>query len=274
MRSQLRPMTERGAAIRWDYKALQRLGTAQVWAPVTGIAGLLAAWHLASAWLSATILPPPIAVAGRLAENLASTQLWQDTGITLLHVVTSFLLAMFGGVLLGLWASWSHFLERALHPLVVVVESAPHIAWLVLAILWLGQDGGPPILVGLSMALPLVFIATSHGLRQIDPALLDMARVYRLSALTRLTRILLPSLALTLAGTASGALSVVWRGVIMAEAFASSHGLGPSLWGSYLYGEVKEVYAIILWIVLLGLAMEYGFVHPARRGFERRLRHC
>ena len=272
-------MTEPAFTLRRDQQptrrisAARRLGGSQIWAPITGIAGLIVAWQLASVWLSAAILPPPIAVAGRLLSDLGGTQIWRDTGITLLNVVGSFLLSMIGGVLLGLWAARADFLDRALHPLVVVVESAPTIAWLVLAILWLGQGGGPPILVGVSMALPLVFIATSHGLRQIDAGLLDMARVYRLSALTRLTRILLPSLALTLAGTASGALSVVWRGVIMAEAFASSQGLGPSLWGSYLYGEINEVYAIILWIILLGLALEYGLVHPARRGIERRLRH-
>ncbi|HSH85469.1 MAG TPA: ABC transporter permease [Guyparkeria sp.] len=249
------------------------LTSSHIWAPVTGIAALLLVWQLASGWLSAAILPPPADVASRLLEDLGSTMIWRDTGITLFNVLASFLLSMIGGVLLGLLAARADFLDRALHPLVVIVESAPTIAWLVLAILWLGQGGGPPILVGMSMALPLVFIATSHGLRQIDAGLLDMARVYRLSPLTRLRRILLPSLALTLAGTASAALSVGWRGVIMAEAFSASQGLGPSLWGSYLYGEINAVYAIILWIIFLGLVLEYGLIHPARRLIERRLRH-
>lgn len=242
-------------------------------APLLGILGLLLLWQLLAGQLPPSILPPPKAVILQLWQVLATPVLWQDTASTLVNVIASFLLSLLAGVLLGLGAAKVDFVEKALHPLVVIIESAPTIAWLVLAILWLGLGAGPPILVGVSMALPLIYIATSHGLRQIDGGLLDMARVYRLSAWTRLVRILLPSLALTLAGAASGALSVVWRGVIMAEAFSSSTGLGPSLWGGYLYGEITTVYAIILWIIILGLVLEYLLINPARRAIQRRLQH-
>jgi NitT/TauT family transport system permease protein len=59
----------------------------------------------------------------------------------------------------------------------------------------------------------------------------------------------------------------------MAEAFSSDAGLGQSLWGGYLYGAIDDVYATILWIVLLGLALEYLLIDPVRHRIERRLRH-
>ncbi|MFO8156346.1 MAG: ABC transporter permease subunit [Thiohalospira sp.] len=241
--------------------------------PLAGITGLVVGWWLLAGQVPDSILPGPAPVMAHLLSALSEATIWKDTGLTLTNVLAAFMIAVVGGTLLGLWSASSSVVERLLHPLVVVIEAAPTIAWLVLAILWLGLGAGPPILVGVSMALPLIVIATSHGLRQIDAGLMDMAHVYGLSRWTRLTRILLPSLALTLAGAASGALSVAWRGIIMAEAFAASHGLGPSLWGSYLYGDIKEVYAVILWIILLGLALEYLLVHPARTLIRRRLRH-
>ncbi|WP_343795001.1 ABC transporter permease, partial [Sphingomonas trueperi] len=211
---------------------------------LVGMLILAAAWGLLARQVPDSILPGPGPVLDHLVAALSEATLWQDTAVTLINVMASFLIAVAGGTLLGLWAASSALVERLLHPLVVVVEAAPTIAWLVLAILWLGLGAGPPILVGVSMALPLIVIATSHSLRQIDDGLMDMAHVYGLSHWVRLTRILLPSLALTLAGAASGALSVAWRGIIMAEAFSASHGLGPSLWGSYLYGEIHDVYAV------------------------------
>jgi len=241
--------------------------------PLGGVTGLVIGWWLLAQKVPGSILPGPGPVVSHLAAALSEIEIWKDTAVTLGNVMASFLIAVVGGTLLGLWASSSTVAERLLHPMVVVIEAAPTIAWLVLAILWLGLGAGPPILVGVSMALPLIVIATSHGLRQIDSGWMDMAHVYGLSTWTRLTRILLPSLALTLAGAASGALSVAWRGIIMAEAFSASHGLGPSLWGSYLYGEIRDVYAVILWIILLGLALEYLLVHPARQLIRRRLRH-
>lgn len=241
--------------------------------PLAGVTGLVIGWWLLARQVPDSILPGPAPVFERLLASLAEATIWKDSVLTLTNVMASFFIAVVGGTILGLWSASSSAVERLLHPLVVVVEAAPTIAWLVLAILWLGLGAGPPILVGVSMALPLIVIATSHGLRQIDAGLLDMAHVYGLSRWTRLTRILLPSLALTLAGAASGALSVAWRGIIMAEAFSASHGLGPSLWGSYLYGDIHDVYAVILWIILLGLALEYLLVHPARALIRRRLRH-
>ncbi|MFW6021099.1 MAG: ABC transporter permease [Guyparkeria sp.] len=241
--------------------------------PLAGVTGLVIGWWLLARQVPDSILPGPGPVMSHLLSALSEAAIWKDTALTLTNVLAAFLIAVVGGTLLGLWSASSAVVERLLHPLVVVIEAAPTIAWLVLAILWLGLGAGPPILVGVSMALPLIVIATSHGLREIDAGLLDMAHVYGLSGWTRLTRILLPSLALTLAGAASGALSVAWRGIIMAEAFSASHGLGPSLWGSYLYGEIHDVYAVILWIILLGLALEYLLVHPARTLIRRRLRH-
>lgn len=241
--------------------------------PLAAATGLVFGWWLLARQVPDSILPGPGPVVSHLVATLMEARIWRDTAVTLGNVMASFLIAVVGGTLLGLWASSSLLVDRLLHPMVVVIEAAPTIAWLVLAILWLGLGAGPPILVGVSMALPLIVIATSHGLREIDAGWMDMAHVYRLPRWTRLTRILLPSLALTLAGAASGALSVAWRGIIMAEAFSASVGLGPSLWGSYLYGEITAVYAVILWIILLGLALEYLLVHPARKRIRRRLRH-
>ena len=252
---------------------MNRTRLRQLLPPALGLGGLVIGWWLLARQTPDSILPGPGSVTARLAETLTEATIWKDTGFTLINVMASFLIALGGGTLLGLWIASSERIERLLHPLVLIIETAPTIAWLVLAILWLGLGAGPPILVGASMALPLVVIATSHGLRQIDAGWMDMAHVYGLSAWTRMTRILIPSLALTLSGAASGALSVAWRGIIMAEAFSASHGLGPSLWGSYLYGEIRDVYAVILWIIVLGLAMEYLLVHPARQFIRRRLQH-
>ncbi|MGD9708964.1 MAG: ABC transporter permease [Halothiobacillaceae bacterium] len=239
--------------------------------PLLGAAALFGLWWLVALGMSPAILPPPAPVLQQLWSDLGTARLWADTGITLINVLASFLIALALGVALGLLAARLAWLERALHPFMVVIESAPTIAWLVLAILWLGLGAGPAILVGVSMALPLIFISTVHGLKQIDTGLLDMARIFRLSPWTRLTRLLLPSLALTLAGAASGALSVAWRGVIMAEAFSATEGLGPALWGGYLYGEIVPVYATILWIILLGLLLEYLVIHPVRRAVHAQL---
>ncbi|OIQ70606.1 putative aliphatic sulfonates transport permease protein SsuC [mine drainage metagenome] len=235
---------------------------------------MLAVWQGVALRSGAGILPLPLDVVRALGIGAADGTLLRDSLVTLGNVLMSFAIALLGGVALALAAMRSRVLTDFLHPLMVMLESAPTIAWLVLAILWLGLGAGPSIAVGISMTLPLLYLSTLHALQQEDQGIMEMAQVFGVSRMRRLLRIVFPSLALTLAGTASGALSVAWRGVIMAEAFSSTHGLGPLLWGSYLYGEITQVYADILWIVLLGLLLEYAFIHPVRLWILSRLHHA
>lgn len=242
--------------------------------PLISLLGVLALWQAVALKSGKGILPLPKDVAHALGAGALDGTLIQDSISTLGNVFMSFAIALFGGVALALVAIRSRVLTSLLHPLMVMLESAPTIAWLVLAILWLGLGAGPSVVIGISMTLPLIYLSTLHALQQEDQDLLEMAQVFGVSPMRQLLRIIFPSLALTLAGAASGALSVAWRGVIMAEAFSSTHGLGPLLWGSYLYGEITQVYANIVWIVLLGLLIEYAFIHPVRLWILSRLHHA
>jgi ABC-type nitrate/sulfonate/bicarbonate transport system permease component len=244
---------------------------ASPWASAALLPIFLALWQLVGAVVPAYILPPPADVLARLGVELLAPQVWIDSALTLRTLLVSFALSLSGGVALGILAFKFPLVEKVLHPATVFIESAPTIAWLVLAILWLGLGSGPPVLVAISMALPLFYLNTVASLHQLDRGYFEMAQVYELSRWKKLTRLILPSLAISLAGTASGALSVAWRGIIMAEAFSSSAGLGPLLWGEYLYGNIDKVYALILWIVALGLGLEYLLIHPLRRIVYRRL---
>jgi ABC-type nitrate/sulfonate/bicarbonate transport system permease component len=245
--------------------------SASSWTAAAFLPLLLALWQLASAVVPVYILPPPADVLDRLWMEILERDIWIDSLITMRTLLAGFVLSLAGGVTLGVLAFNFPVVEKIMHPTTVFIESAPTIAWLVLAILWLGLGSGPPVLVGVSMALPLFYLNTITSLQQLERGYFEMAQVYDLSRWKKLTSLILPSLAISLVGTASGALSVAWRGIIMAEAFSSSDGLGPLLWGEYLYGNINKVYALILWIVALGLGMEYLLIHPLRRIVTRRL---
>ncbi|MBN2875909.1 MAG: ABC transporter permease subunit, partial [Spirochaetales bacterium] len=178
------------------------------WSAGAGIAVLALAWAAVSTVSPAYILPTPLAAFKGLRGLLATGELVAASLLTLRSLALCTAMSLAGGLALGIAAYRWRWLEQALHPITVILEQAPTIAWLVLAILWLGLGVGPAILVGVSMALPLFYLATVHGLRQVDSGYFDMARVFGLSSSKRLGKILLPSLVPTLVGTSSGALSV------------------------------------------------------------------
>jgi NitT/TauT family transport system permease protein len=195
-----------------------------------------------------------------------------DLGSTLFRVAGSFLIAMVSGVGLGILAGVRKSVAETLHPVMVMAESAPPMAWLVLAILLFGMGHGPSFVVGLSAATPIFFFTTVPAVTGIDRRLIEMAHAYRVPRGAVLRSVYVPGILLEVVGASSSSLSVVWRVVIMAEAFTTAGGLGPQLWGSYLYADADVVYAYIAIIVGFGFLLEYGLVRPATVFIKRRLR--
>lgn len=84
--------------------------------------------------------------------------------------------------MLGFVTGLSKWGERFLDSSVQMIRNVPHLALIPLVILWFGIDESAKIfLVALGTLFP-IYLNTYHGIRGIDPGLLEMARSYRLSA--------------------------------------------------------------------------------------------
>jgi sulfonate transport system permease protein len=145
--------------------------------------GLVAVWQsLSSAGiLSSRILPSPVAVV------IAGIRLTQ-TGELPLHLFESFRRAATGlliggsiGFLLGLLNGLSVLADRMLDSSVQMVRNIPHLAMIPLVILWFGiGEEAKLFLITIGVFFP-IYINTVHGIRSIDPRLIEMGRKCRLS---------------------------------------------------------------------------------------------
>src|SRR3954462_8100573 len=82
--------------------------------------------------------------------------------------------------------------ERATDTTLQMVRNIPHLALIPLVILWFGIDETAKIfLVALGVFFP-IYVNTLHGVRSVDPQLLEMGRAYGMSRRTLFMRIVLP----------------------------------------------------------------------------------
>jgi sulfonate transport system permease protein len=218
---------------------------------------LLTVWQASSPFglLANNILPSPAAVA------LAGWRL-AITGALAQNVWISFLRAMAGlvvgggiGFIFGFANGLSDLSEKLTDTTLQMARNIPHLALIPLVILWFGIDEGAKLfLVALGVFFP-VYINTLHGIRNVDPQLVEMARSYGLTPRDLLVRVIFPGALPSILVGLRYALGIMWLTLIVAETIAAQSGIG------YMAMQAREflqtdivVFSILIYAALGKLA--------------------
>lgn len=180
--------------------------------------------------ISALMLPSPDAVAEAFWRLLRRPYL----GSTLLmHVLASlsvvlggWLLAGLVGVPLGIAMAWFKRLRWIVFPVFQLVRPVPPLAWIPLAIIWLGIGPSARISVVFVAALVPWVMNSMQAVASVDPILLQAARTLGAGNRTILSRVVARTALPTLVAGARIALGNAWTTLIAAELLAASSGLG------------------------------------------------
>jgi sulfonate transport system permease protein len=143
---------------------------------------IVATWQILSdhGYLPARILPASTAVIKAGIRLGKSGELFEHIRASTQRAALGFLIGGAIGLGLGVLSGVSSLAENLLDSTVQMVRNIPHLALLPLVILWFGIDESAKIvLVSLGVFFP-IYINSFHGIRNTDPNLLEMARVYGL----------------------------------------------------------------------------------------------
>ena len=184
---------------------------------------LIAAWEIAVRALSIPEwkLPAPSRIVSTLIGDWAV--LGPAFASTLQVTLAGLMLAIVGGVGIGLIASRSRLLENAISPLAVILQVTPLVAIAPLLIIYIGPHATLYVAAFLVAFFPML-AGTLSGLRAVDPALGDLFTVYGANATQRLWRLEAPSaLPVIVAGLrTAGGLALI--GAVVAEFVAGTVG--------------------------------------------------
>lgn len=223
---------------------------------------VLAIWELAVrvGALNATYLPPPSAVAQAGLAYATSGALGENLVATLSTWAQGFAIAAVLGVVLGLLMGLFPVVRAMLSPLVELLRPMPSVAIIPVAIVLFGLGDPMKRLVVAYAALWPVLINTLYGVLAVDPVLLDTARTFRLSALRRALRVVLPAASPFIATGLRISTSIALILVITAELVASRSGLGYAVRAAEQASRVPDVYAGVLTIAVVGYLLNALFV--------------
>lgn len=209
--------------------------------------------------------PPPTAIGRALIASFASGELLHHLGATLARVLPGLIIGGVPGLLAGIGMGWSPRLRAVSDPLASALHPIPKLALLPLFMVLFGIGEASRVMVIAASVFFPVLINTMAGVRQIQPAHIEAARCYGAGGATVLRHVILPgSLPLVLAGVRQAA-NLALLVAIAVEMMAPDAGLGALVWVSWQVLRVERLYATLLVIALLGIALNAVLERLARR---------
>ena len=230
---------------------------------VLSMAGLMVFWAaLAALNGDPRVLPGPVAVLPRIWTELVDGDLLFQLGATLARVVAAFLLAMSIGTALGLLMGRKPGIDRWIDPWLIVFLNLPALVVIVLCYLWIGLNEIAAVAAVAINKIPMVTAMMREGARAMDPALDDMARVFRMSPGARLRHVTIPQLAPHIASAARAGIALIWKIVLVVEFLGRSNGIGFKIHYYFQLFDVTMVLVYALSFVVVMLAIEALALRP------------
>jgi sulfonate transport system permease protein len=206
-------------------------------------------WFVGSArgWLAEQILPRPADVLHTFAEMIASGELAQHAGISLLRVAAGFAAGAGAGLVLGSAMGLSRRVDDYVRPLFTAIAQVPALAWIPFVMLLLGIGETLKIVVIAKAAFVPVVMNTSAGIANVPRGLVEVGEVYRFTPLQMLRHVVLPGAVPQIFTGLRYGLTHAWIALVSVELLASSEGLGYLLvWGRQMFWLDTVLVAMIV----------------------------
>lgn len=228
---------------------------------------LVLLWFVAAALTGKEIiLPGPAATFRALKNLLTGTVFWRSLSATLLRGFAGFGLSYLAGLVLGLFSGLSRPFSVIFRPLLVTMRSTPSISLILLALIWFRADL-VAVFVTFLVVFPLVTQNVMDGIRNIDPQLVEMARIYQVKPWRIFRELYLPAITPYLATAAASGLGLTWKVTVTAEVMAApALGIGVRMDTARIFLQTPEVFAWTLVVVLLGLVFDRVLENLVEKG--------
>ena len=237
------------SALRNTY---QRLQTAML--PWLVPIAIIILWQFAaqSGWLSSRILPEPLAVVRAAVQLAKSGELWEHVKVSAFRALSGFAIGGGLGLLLGLLTGSFRAAEIALDTTLQMIRNIPPLALIPLVILWFGIDETAKLFLISIGVFFAVYINTFHGIRSVDPALIEMGKSYGLSGWSLYREVILPGALSSILVGVRFALGFMWVILIVAETISAQAGIGYMTMNAREFLQTDVVLVGILLYALLG----------------------
>ncbi|MGI9860382.1 ABC transporter permease [Moorella naiadis] len=208
------------------------------------------------------LLPSPQSVVIALGELIKTGTLTQNIILSLERLIIAFIISSAIAIPLGIGIGVNVTIAQYFEPVVNFFQSIAGIAWIPIAILWLGVGWGTVIFVIANAIFFAVLFNTIAGVESIPANMKNVVLTLGGNPWHVLKEVVLPgSLPNVVMGMRQG-LAMGWRSLMAAEMIASTSGLGYLIWDARSYYRSDMILVGIFFTGLIWLAMDRLLLRP------------
>jgi NitT/TauT family transport system permease protein len=219
-----------------------------------GTLAILLIWELAAALtgIPEYLLPRPSVVGAKFWAT-AAEQL-DHTAVTAATTLLGLSLALVAGVALALVVIYVRPLKAVLLPVLAAFNGIPKMAVAPLLVTWFGLGAEPKVLLAFLLSLFPVFVGSATGLGEIEPDVLDLARLAGGNELRIFRKVRLMNALPYLIDALKVSFPLALAGSIVGEFIGGNRGIGFLILSAQSNLDTPLVFACLLSITLVTTA--------------------
>jgi NitT/TauT family transport system permease protein len=229
------------------------------------IVGFFLTWEVLCIVLNVSdlILPRPSEILVTMWTRFPV--LWPHILQTLYSTMTGFALGVAIGVILGIMVGTSKIAYAVAYPLLVGFSSIPKVAVVPIFVLWFGSGTTPAVLTAMVICVFPIVVNIATGLATTEPELEDVLKTLGASKSEILWNVSLPRAMPYFFASLKVAITLSFVGAVLSETVASNMGIGNVMMTASSNFQVSLVFAGLIILALMGVALYAVFSVLERR---------
>jgi NitT/TauT family transport system permease protein len=216
---------------------------------------LFAIWELGChlSGISHTILPAPSRIFQAIIQYWSP--IYKNSIQTLFTTTAGFMIAVVGGLALGLLVGWSRTIYAGLYPLMIGFNAIPKVAVVPILIIWFGIGTVPAIITAFLISFFPIVVNVATGLATIEPEMEDVLRALGARKLDIMLKVGIPRSMPYFFGSLKIAITLAFVGSVLSETVGSNNGLGQMMSQAQSQFNTPLVFAGLVMLAVEGIAM-------------------
>jgi taurine transport system permease protein len=239
------------------------LDPTRIWTAVGVFTGVIVLWYVSAAtgMFSFQVFPKPaqfFSAAKQLWVEGYADGRWHEHAFTSVKIILlGFFAATIIGVPLGLLMGWNRKAEALINPIFLIIRPIPALAWIPLAIVWLGLDNSAKVMILWFAAFVPSVINSYSGVRSIERPIIEASQMLGIKGWSLVKDVIIPGALPSIFTGLRLSLQGCLTALVAAELLGAILGLGKVLYQSGLDIYPAMILVGMVSVAIVGFALTY-----------------